>query len=246
MSQDLYSNYVKREPSPRNAQIIRRWHRKLLEMYLSEFDRPISILEVGPGHGYFANECTNAGIEYKYCDTSPAVHEKMKSLGFHGELGLLHETSSSMNNFDLIWMSHVLEHSPDWLGARELVSEVRRRLSPNGRVVIISPDVLSWRREFWNVDWSHGYPTSLRNCVQLLSDVGYNNIRGWHHRNASSGFLTRALFALIALVPHRILDRILTPDRYRIGDGMVYSWKAVFGWRQIFVSGTREDLASNK
>lgn len=238
MNEDLYSDYIRREPHPKSAVLIRKWHQKLLDLATDDLEyHPKSVLEIGPGHGYFAEHCRNRGIDYEFCDTSPAVFEKMNRLGFKGHLGMLHEVSSALGKYDMIWMSHVLEHSPSWIDARQLVAEARDLLSPEGAVVVVSPDVLSWRREFWNVDWSHGYPTSIRNVSQLCSDVGLENVKARHHRNASSNIIVRAIFAGLTLAPHRILDRLLSPSRHRLGDGFVYSWKAVFGWRQILVKG---------
>lgn len=241
MDDELYSNYVNREPNPRNVRYIRRWHRRLLSLALSGAgDRPTRrVLEVGPGHGYFADECRNAGLDYAYCDTSPAVHRKMTELGFEGEIGLLQEVSDRLGTFDLVWMSHVLEHSPTWVDARNMVHAARLLLADGGSLVVVSPDVLSWRREFWNVDWSHGYPTSVRNVAQLLSDVGFSDIVARHHRNGSFSRGQRALMTVLSLIPHNLIDRVITPSRHAVGDGMMYSWKAVFGWRQIYVRGRR-------
>jgi hypothetical protein len=42
------------------------------------------------------------------------------------------------------------------------LSDVAGLLSPTGRIVIIGPDALFWGREFWNIDATHGFPTTLR------------------------------------------------------------------------------------
>lgn len=238
MENDLYSDYVRREPHPRNAVFIQRWHGRLLKLALKISKNSSSkVLEIGPGHGYFANECTKQGLDYEFCDTSAAVVEKMTALGHTGHLGLLHDISGQLTKYDLIWMSHVLEHSPSWLEARRLIDDAKSLLNPGGMIVVVSPDALNWRREFWNVDWSHGYPTTIRNVSQLFSDVGLSRVLGVHHRNASKSIVVRAVFSILAKSPHQIIDRVLTPQRARLGDGFLYSWKAVFGWRQIMVIG---------
>lgn len=240
MSGELYSDYMQREPHPRNAVFIKRWHGKLLKLALKDVQHaPNLVLEIGPGHGYFAEHCRDSGFSYEYCDTSPAVLSKMNELGFRGHLGLIQEVAPNLGKYDMIWMSHVLEHSPTWLAAREMIATCKELLTDDGFVVIIGPDALSWRREFWNVDWSHGYPTSVRNVSQLCSDVGFTDIDAVYHRNGSSNLIVRALVNVLVLVPHRLIDRLLTPKRYKIGDGFTYSWKCVFGWRQIMVRATK-------
>lgn len=242
MNNELYSDYIRREPHPRAAVMIKSWHGRLLNRAFREIEaKPHSVLEIGPGHGYFAERCREQGLSYEFCDTSPAVMEKMSDLGFKGHLGLLDEIADKLGKYDLIWMSHVLEHSPTWLDARSLVSTASSLLSPQGVLIVVSPDVLSWRREFFNVDWSHGYPTAVRNVAQLFSDVGLTGIQGLHHRNASTSMFQRSIFALLTILPHGLIDRLLTPTRSKLGDGFLYSWKAVFGWRQIMVIGHREN-----
>lgn len=241
MNNDLYSDYVRREPHPKGATLIRRWHGRLLELAMQQtHTKPNRVLEVGPGHGYFAEQCSKHGIEYEFCDTSPAVIAKMTDLGFNGYLGQLTEVKDQLNSYDLVWFSHVLEHAPTWLDAREMIAVAQELLNDNGAVIVVSPDVLSWRREFWNVDWSHGYPTSIRNVSQLFSDVGLKDISAKHHRNGSFSIVQRALISTLCVIPHRLIDRTLSPSRYRLGDGFAYSWKCVFGWRQIFVVGFRK------
>lgn len=240
MNGDLYSDYIRRKPHPRSEVLIRKWHGKLLAMAIQNTAiQPSSLFEVGPGHGYLAEHCKERGIKYEFCDTSPAVVAKMTELGFKGYEGMAHDIASRLGKYDMIWMSHVLEHSPTWIDARQMMKTSMDLLTDKGVIVVVSPDVLNWRREFWNVDWSHGYPTSVRNVSQLCSDVGLTNISAVHHRNGTSNILIRSIFTLITMVPHRLVDRILSPERYKIGDGFTYSWKCVFGWRQIMVQASR-------
>ena len=77
---DLYSNYIRREPHDRSKRFISNWHKKLLEHALSDSENPIkNVLEIGPGHGYFATHVGNMGMKYEFVDTSPAVYAKMKN-----------------------------------------------------------------------------------------------------------------------------------------------------------------------
>ncbi len=233
---DLYSNYIKREPHARNQRFIRNWHKKLLKHALSDSEITVkNVLEIGPGHGYFATHVVDMGMDYEFIDTSPAVHVKMKNQGFDGYLGTVGDFLDSKKKFDLIWLSHVLEHSPTWVDARNLLSDSAGLLSPTGRIVIIGPDAQCWGREFWNGDATHGYPTTLRNVLQLADDVGLSVNKAKHHRNANFNVISKAVFFVLSTLPHRLIDRLLTPERSKKGDGLLYSWKTVFGWRQIFI-----------
>ena len=153
-----------------------------------------------------------------------------------GYLGLVNEVSSQIDKkFDLIWMSHILEHSPTWVDARNLLDNTRMLLAENGSIVVVGPDAIDWGRQFWNIDATHGYPTTLRNVIQLCDDVGLRTCIAKYHRNASFGIFGRMIFALLSSIPHMWVDHFLSPSRARLGDGYLISWKAVFGWRQIFI-----------
>ena len=75
----------------------------------------------------------------------------------------------------------------------------------------------------------------VRNVAQLADDVGLSVINAKHHRNANFDIISKAAFSVLSVLPHRLIDCILTPERSKIGDGLLISWKAVFGWRQIFI-----------
>jgi SAM-dependent methyltransferase len=233
---ELYSNYIRREPHERGQRFISNWHKKLLKHALSDIEDPVkNVLEIGPGHGYFATHVVEMGIDYEFIDTSPSVHTKMKELGFDGYLGTVGDFAVSPKKFDLIWLSHVLEHSPTWVDARNLLSDIAGLLSPTGRIVIIGPDALRMGREFWNSDATHGFPTTLRNVLQLSDDVGLSMIHAKYHRNADFNIISKAVCFVVSTLPHRLIDRLLTPLRSKRGEGLLYSWKTVFGWRQIFI-----------
>jgi 2-polyprenyl-3-methyl-5-hydroxy-6-metoxy-1,4-benzoquinol methylase len=236
MANTLYSDYESRRPHPSLDFLVVNWHKRLFHLAIKKIQplKDFTMLEIGPGHGYLARHCLKHNIEYQAIDTSPAVVQTLRSQGIsvtEGELDRLNAHKS----YDLLWMSHVLEHMKDWTTARETVAAAEKVLSQGGHIVIISPDINSWRQHFWEVDWSHGYQTSLRSTIQLLSDVGLEITYASHHRGGSTKHLARALFGLSTLLPHRILDAIISPSRSKRGDGFIYTWKILFAWRQVII-----------
>lgn len=245
MSDELYSNYIRRRPHARSERFISNWHLKLLRLALkNKKTKVMNVLEIGPGHGYFAQHCISEGLNYEFIDNSKAVFTKLTELGMSGHLGLINEVSDQIDKkFDLIWMSHVLEHSPTWVDARNLLNDARKLLAENGSIVVIGPDAIDWGRQFWNIDATHGFPTTIRNVAQIADDVGLVIKTAKYHRNASFSLFLRAVFRILSAIPHPIVDRMLTPLRASIGDGLLISWKAVFGWRQIYLVLTTSNTA---
>ena len=203
-------------------------------------DRPKKILEIGYGHGYFADVVCDRGWEYSCADISAPLVELGATNGHDVRFpdGFGHEMEGE---FDVLWLSHVLEHATNWESARGLVAGYLRFLKPGGLVAIVGPDYLSWKSQFWSGDFSHGFPTTRRNVNQLLRDVGLEGIGAKYHRAGSTNLIVRALCAVLSLLPHGLLDHLVDRDRARLGEGFVYSWKTVFGWRQIMVWGRLED-----
>lgn len=233
-----YTQYVETRPNPRFERFVKSWHGKVLGISgierLVDSDCRLKILEVGYGHGYFADIVEENGHEYKATDISHSV------IAFGVDRGhdvVSPSDLSDSDQFDVVWMSHVLEHSPSWERAREMCEFYSRFLRPGGALVSVGPDYLSWRNQFWAVDFSHGYPTTRRNCVQLFSDIGLRDVTASYHRSGRSDVLSRTLSAVVSLIPHQPFDWLVDRERFQRGEGLFYSWKAMYGWRQLLVCG---------
>lgn len=226
----------------RGAVAISRWHYRLYVTLLrNRFSGLVKVLEIGPGHGYFAEICVAEGHHYEFEDSSETVVQDLLGRNFVGRLINPQLIPSVPANIDVIWLSHVLEHCPSWFDARQMLEILSRRLAVGGEIVVIGPDALSWRHNFWNSDFSHGYPTTLRNVAQILDDVGLDITFASIHRGGYFQLSRRSVFAMLALLPHQVLDKLFRIKRFGVSDGLVTSWKTIFGWRQIAVSGKRRE-----
>jgi hypothetical protein len=228
-----------RTPHARSKGILLWWHKRLLLQYAKSAGRTelrgLRVLEVGPGHGQFAETCTSLGLVYEFVDISEPVWTEMTGKGFAGTLGELGTIDFGQQSFDLIWLSHVLEHSPDWRAARGFLTDLVPHLGSGGHLAVIGPDYLSWKANFFDGDATHGYPTTVRNVSQLIHDVNLTVVDTRHHRAGFFSPIGRIFPFVLTLLPYRMIDRIISGNRSRTGHGYAYSWMTVFGWRQIFV-----------
>lgn len=237
MSSDIYSEFARSKPSRLGLWALRYQQAKLMKSVCERADPIDSVLEIGPGWGAFASLCREQRIPYEFIDNSPAIAGYLIQQGFvgsHGTSNQLHKISATT-----IWMSHVLEHSPSWLDARNMLSHLVAIAPDESQVVIVGPDATTWKFEFFNVDFTHGYPTTLRNVAQLMQDVGLEVTYANHHRLASSNLLLRLLGCLLLSVPWRTLDRISRKPKNLGRSGFFYNFKVNFLLRQICAVGRK-------
>jgi SAM-dependent methyltransferase len=235
---DKYGEYFgARAPSAVGSRVLTLWHRRMFEIAartVPALRRGGRILEIGAGHGFFAGICRARGLDYTGIEMNGRQAQRLREDGFEVVTATVPPLPSG-EPADCVWMSHVLEHARDHVEAREMLSCTRTRSKPGGCVVITSPDLQSWRSEFWSADWSHGYPTTLRRVCQLVSDVGMEIAEA---RTLVATLTNPVAVALVSLatgtIPYRLLDAVSLPLG---GRDIGYSFMGTFGWKQIQVIG---------
>ena len=236
-SDDYYSNYLERVPSSFGKKLLFAWHSRMLKITgIKPVDGHRRLLEFGPGHGWFAEVASSAGWQYQFEDISRPVALSMQEKGF------TLASPDEFNAFDVVWASHVLEHTNSPSDARRLIQEMKLRLRKGGLLVIVSPDFMSWGKHFFDVDATHGYPTTIRTVTQLMKDIGLEVVSARTHRLGGTGVLRRFLSLLLTAIPTTPIDFFLSPERRKFRDGPFASWKAVLGWRQILVVASRDEI----
>jgi len=146
---------------------------------------PVCALEVGIGIGLFARACRDCGWSYVGVDRNEKI---ARELGrdqpvFIGEVPPL-PSGIEPTSFDLTYAAFVFEHLADGIQGFLFVRELSRALKPDGLMVLVVPDALSLGLEFWNLDYTHRYPTAQRNVAQILLECGLQVERIVRYRGA--------------------------------------------------------------
>jgi SAM-dependent methyltransferase len=198
VEESLYESRARRVPDPGSG----RW------------------LDVGTGYGHFCRAAAEVWPETRFdgLDFGPAIEEGRKrqwlDQGFHG---LLTELSSSMEaGYDVVSMSHYLEHAPD---PRAEIEATRRVLKPGGYflIEIHNPSTpISLLLGRWWYGW--GQPEHLhflneRNLTRLLAESGFEAI-DW--LRAETHWPVEFRFAILVLLNH-IAPSPESPWRERSG-----------------------------
>jgi len=103
------------------------------------------LLDVGCGSGSLLQIFANAGWQVEGVDFDPAAVKNAKGKGLQVRCGALGEQKYPDNHFDIITLSHLIEHVYDPL---EQLRECHRILRPGGYLVLVTPNInsLSHRR----------------------------------------------------------------------------------------------------
>lgn len=143
----------------------------LVRKYAEEKGRPLRILDFGCGHGKFSLLFSELGNAVAAVDINPGYVASMCDKGINSQTTDIF-LSQSTEKFDLIFLSHVIEHlSPDQLVS--LIPNLCRRLEEDGRLLLISP---THGERFYH-DFSHVRPyppQSIRHAFgQLGAPISY-------------------------------------------------------------------------
>ena len=96
--------------------------------------RPLRLLDVGCGKGYFVRACLDAGIDAEGIDLSvTGVQFAREKLGVNCHVGDLREAKESLGTFDAATFWATIEHLPEPIGVLRCIADV---LTHDGRLYL--------------------------------------------------------------------------------------------------------------
>jgi SAM-dependent methyltransferase len=151
-----------------NAHAIEQQFR-FLSRHLPVDTKP-EILEIGPGHGEFAARLMAQGYaNYDVVEPNVTLLAKLESLGVRRARSyLIPDLLEADESYDAIIVCDVFEHLNDTRDAQRFVSEAKRVLRSGGILFILSPDLMDWKEDFYNCDFSHSNPTTVRRTHEMF------------------------------------------------------------------------------
>lgn len=145
------------------------------------------ILEIGPGHGEFAERIMRGGYRnYDVVEPNGRMREKLEGLGARRVKDyLIPDLREADASYDAIVICDVFEHLNDTREAQRFIAEAARVLRPGGILFILSPDLMDWKEDFYNCDFSHSNPTTVRRTHEMFMNEGLSTAE---YRYSYSGF----------------------------------------------------------
>ena len=82
-------------------------------------------------------------------------------------------------------------------------------MSKNGKLVIATPDYLKWGKDFYNCDYTHNLPFTVKRLEQLLTNEGMKITYAGYYVGSQFGLLRFPIFWIGKLFYIRWLDNFL-------------------------------------
>lgn len=188
----------------------------------------ISLLEIGPGKGFFAEYCKKNGIKnYAAIEQNKSMANSLKNKGFKVYCQRVPPIKVK-SKFDIIFMNQVFEHMKDLDEAISLLQSCRKKLNKGGLLMIASPEINFWKEHFYS-DYTHCYETSLERLNQMFFDydleVLYKNYYTFFVRGY---FLTKIISSLaLAFYNLGIFKIIFRKKNFKVKNSLLGSFVIV-------------------
>ena len=141
-------------------------------LYQLDLDRTARLLDVGCGSGSHLKSLVNLGCEaVEGVDPDPQAVDLAVRRGLRVQCGTVRSQNYPDSTFDVITMSHVIEHLHDPV---DVLKECYRILRPGGKLLVTTPNMDSWGHRMFRGAWLHLDPPRhlfLFNHKNLLTAV---------------------------------------------------------------------------
>lgn len=159
-----------------NSPVFRSSYRAGRYCYLDTLT-PGSVLEVGCGDGWRLALLREMGWRVVGQEVDPVaarIATRRHNIPVH--VGFLDTAEFEPESYDAVIMSHVIEHVPD---PQSLLRVCLKLLKPGGRIVVVTPNSMSFLRGIFGQSWQgldpprHYYVFSSEALEQLVVESGF-------------------------------------------------------------------------
>ena len=141
------------------------------EFFSKWIKRDDHILDLGCGYGEFINQ-VNVAVRHGM-DLNPKTKELLDdNINFHQQ-DCSKPWDINPNSLDLIFTSNFFEHLPNKDSLDRTMTEIRRALKPNGRLIAMGPNISVLNGRYWDF-WDHHVALSDASLSELLEIQNFN------------------------------------------------------------------------
>ncbi|HCI53563.1 MAG TPA: class I SAM-dependent methyltransferase [Gallionella sp.] len=156
--------------------------RQALDVGFRYLPKPVCgqrLLDVGCGNGNFLVSAQEAGWQVSGIEPDAKAAEVAHDRGLEVTVGTIDDLSHIANFFDVITVSHVIEHVHE---PREFLQHIHRLLKPGGIVFIDTPNIESSGARLFGKNWRgletprHLVLFTPNSLTKLLFDEGFDHV----------------------------------------------------------------------
>lgn len=141
--------------------------RDFFSRYVKDTD---TVLDIACGYGEFINHIR--GAVRLAVDLNPDARDCLRP-----EVRFFQRSCEDLSpipddSVDVAFESNFFEHLPDKHTLRRVVEEVRRKLRPGGRFIMLQPNIRYVGDAYWDF-YDHLIPLTEISCEELLTTCGY-------------------------------------------------------------------------
>ena len=147
--------------------------------HLNRVEKGQVLLDFGCGNGDFLRRAREVGWEVRGVDFDQKAVKQAREGGLDVRVGGAEVLGAFEEQFDVITLSHVLEHVHDSVG---LLEHCFRKLKPGGYIWIETPNICSFGHQYFGADWMgldaprHLVIFNLKSLRSVLKTVGFVDI----------------------------------------------------------------------
>lgn len=145
---------------------------KLNDNYEIPFVANGSLLDVGCGNGRYLDGMKKLGWHIKGVEFNEGAVNVCRLSNLDVHHGDIFSANFDSDSFDVINISHVIEHVP---GPKELFAELSRILKKNGVLIIKTPNSNALARPLFNTNW---YANDVPRHIYLFSEKSLSLLSG--------------------------------------------------------------------
>lgn len=227
----FYEHFFKRERNPAGVRLKKNFASKVMKLADRHCSSINAVLEIGPGDGYIAELSREAGYKYLGLEASTELSDMLKTRGFEIIQQFVPPLPENIGQYSVCIALHVFEHMDDTRKASALLSEIYSKLQPGGLVIIACPDYYRWGRFFFDCDYTHSIPFTMRTLNQLLVNEQFDVVFKDYYVGNAIGTRYLPIPWLIKLFYADWMNRLITP-----GNNLLYRLFLTFLPNLLFVA----------
>jgi len=205
----FYNHFNTRDRSKIGEKIKLSFANKIFSLIINH-SKINNIIDLGPGDGYIAKFAKSMNIKYLGIEESSEIALKLKSNGYEIIDAKIPPLPNNIGKFDACFALHIIEHLNSISEAEDILHQISNILNDGGKLIIATPDYLRWKQDFYNCDYTHNLPFTMKRLKQLLTNSDFNIVYSDYYFGNILGVRGLPLFGLVKILYSHILDQFIS------------------------------------